>query len=73
MRTLDAVTLILVIIGGINWGLVGIANFNLVDAIFGAGSAPSHIIYAIVGICALYQLVPFARLLGGPHDQRVTT
>jgi hypothetical protein len=53
---LDWIALILIIIGGLNWGLVGIFNFNLVDAIFGIGSIVSMIIYVLVGIAALYTI-----------------
>ena len=49
-------TMILVIIGAINWGLVGIFNFDLVGAIFGNMSALSRIIYSLVGIAAIYLL-----------------
>lgn len=49
-------TLILVIVGAINWGLVGFFNFDLVGAIFGDMSALSRIIYAVVGVSALYLL-----------------
>jgi hypothetical protein len=52
---------VLVIIGGLNWGLVGFFDWNLVDAIFGEGSALSRIIYAIVGLAALYMII--ARLM----------
>jgi uncharacterized membrane protein YuzA (DUF378 family) len=57
LNAADWVALALVIIGGINWGLVGFFNFNLVDSIFGEGSALARIIYALVGLSALY-LVP---------------
>ncbi len=56
MKTLDVIAAILVIIGGLNWGLVGIFDFNLVGAIFGAMSALSRIIYILVGLSALYQI-----------------
>ena len=59
MKTLDIIALILVLIGGINWGLVGALNFNLVDAIFGVGSVVSAIIYIIVGIAAIYGAIVF--------------
>jgi uncharacterized membrane protein YuzA (DUF378 family) len=52
----DLIALILVIIGGLNWGLVGLLDFNLVDAIFGAGSTLSRIVYIIVGLAALYTI-----------------
>ncbi|WP_291581634.1 DUF378 domain-containing protein [Clostridium sp. UBA6640] len=62
MRTLDTIVLILVIIGAVNWGLVGLFRFDLVAALFagsgtfGSISQFSRIIYAIVGICGLYAL-----------------
>lgn len=51
---LDWTALILLIIGGLNWGLVGIFDFNLVSAIFGDMSALSRIIYTLVGLSAIY-------------------
>ncbi|MGA1875048.1 MAG: DUF378 domain-containing protein [bacterium] len=50
----DWLSLILVIIGALNWGLVGFFNFNLVRAIFGAGL--ERVIYAIVGLTGLYSI-----------------
>ncbi|MGF3057463.1 DUF378 domain-containing protein [Microbacterium sp. YY-01] len=44
---------ILVIIGGINWGFVGLFEFNLVDAVFGEGSVGSRVVYVLVGVSAL--------------------
>jgi uncharacterized membrane protein YuzA (DUF378 family) len=64
MRALDIITLVLVIIGGINWGLVGLFNLDLVAAIFGAGSGLSRIVYVVVGLSALYQLIPLMRMMG---------
>lgn len=61
MRVLNIITLLLVIIGGINWGLVGAFQFDLVATIFGAGSTLSRIIYVLVGLSALWQLMPFVR------------
>ena len=53
--TLKKLILILMIIGGINWGLIGFFNYNLVSGIFGAQLAVvSRIIYAVVGLSALY-------------------
>ena len=47
--------LIIMIIGGINWGLIGFFNYNLVDSIFGANlELVSRIIYAIVGLASLW-------------------
>ncbi len=61
MKALTVITLILVIVGGLNWGLVGLFDFNLVAAIFGAGSALSRIVYVLVGLSAVYQIVPLVQ------------
>ncbi|MDP2587621.1 MAG: DUF378 domain-containing protein [bacterium] len=53
MKAFYMILLILVLIGGLNWGLVGFFDYNLVDAIFGAGSMGSRVIYAIVGVSAV--------------------
>lgn len=63
MRALNIVTLLLVIVGGINWLLVGVADFDLVAAIFGTDSTLSNIVYILVGLSALWQIVPFIRAL----------
>lgn len=60
MKALDTITKILVIVGGLNWGLVGAANFDLVAALLGAGSALSKVVYILVGISALIQAVMLA-------------
>ncbi len=54
MKFLDSTALILVIIGGINWGLIGFFQFNLVGSLFGASSMLTRIIYSLVGIASLY-------------------
>ncbi|MDP3966213.1 MAG: DUF378 domain-containing protein [archaeon] len=51
---LDIIALVLVLIGGINWGLVGAFGFNVVEAVFSAGSVASSIVYILVGISAIY-------------------
>lgn len=57
MITLKKLILILLIIGGINWGLIGFFNYNLVSGIFGANLIViSRIIYAVVGLAALYAI-----------------
>jgi hypothetical protein len=56
LSSLDVVAIILVIVGGLNWALVGIFNFDLVAAIFGDMSAVSRIVYILVGISAIYLL-----------------
>lgn len=61
MKTLNLITLILIIVGGLNWGLVGAANFDLVAAIFGEDSGLSRLVYVLVGLSALYQIVPLLK------------
>lgn len=56
MKIIDKIALVLVIIGAIVWGIVGIFNFNVVDAIFGVGSIISRIIYILVGISGLWAI-----------------
>lgn len=58
MKLINILTLILVIVGGLNWGLVGLFSFDLVAAIFGAGSVLSRIVYILVGLSAVWQFVP---------------
>lgn len=62
MHALNWITLLLIIVGGINWGLVGLFNFDLVAALFGGQQATlSKIVYILVGLSALYQIMPLAR------------
>ncbi|MFO7962537.1 MAG: DUF378 domain-containing protein [Desulfobacterales bacterium] len=62
MYALNWITLVLIIVGGINWGLVGLFNFNLVAAIFGEISWFTRLIYILVGISAIYVAVVSPRL-----------
>jgi len=54
LSTVDWIVLILVIIGGLNWGLIGVFDYDLVASIFGDMSALSRIIYDLVGLSAVY-------------------
>lgn len=56
MQILQKVALVFTIIGAINWGLIGIFDFNLVAAIFGDASILSRVIYTIVGITGLINI-----------------
>lgn len=56
MKIIDKIALVLVIIGAINWGLIGIFNFNLVEMIFGNMTIIARIIYALVGISGLWAI-----------------
>ena len=56
MKVIDIITAILVIVGGLNWGLVGVFNFDLVAKLFGDMSWLSRFVYLLVGVSAIYQL-----------------
>jgi uncharacterized membrane protein YuzA (DUF378 family) len=62
LNALDWIALILVIVGGLNWGLVGIFSFNLVDWIFGGVYFIARIIYILVALAAIYMIVIAAAL-----------
>lgn len=61
-KGLDYFILALVIIGAVNWGLVGFFRFNLVTFLFGEMTAISRIVYAVVGIAGLYVISMFGRV-----------
>ena len=56
METLQKSALVITIIGAINWGLIGLFDFNLVEMIFGTGSLLSQIIFILVGITGLINI-----------------
>jgi uncharacterized protein len=59
MKKFDIVTTVLLLVGGLNWGLVAVAQFDLVAAVFGLDfgetNAASRVIYGLVGLSAVYQ------------------
>ena len=63
-NALDWIAQILLIIGGINWGLVGLMNLDLVATLFGQGSMISRIVYILVGLSALWGLALFRHSRG---------
>jgi uncharacterized membrane protein YuzA (DUF378 family) len=71
-KSLNLITLVLVIVGALNWGLVGIFKFDLVAAIvgkdFGEVNALSRIVYILVGVSGLYQVTNLARFAGEDGD-----
>lgn len=62
LNALDLVALVLVVVGGLNWGLVGFFKFDLVAAIFGDMSTLSRIVYGLVGLCAVYVAIVLGKL-----------
>lgn len=55
MKTLDIMAAVLLVVGGLNWGLVGLFGFDLVAALTGAMSPLSRLVYVLVGTAAVYQ------------------
>jgi uncharacterized membrane protein YuzA (DUF378 family) len=72
MKTLNVITLALIIIGGLNWGLVGFFQYDLVADIFNGQNSPgARVIYGLVGLSALWQIMPWLRTLSidEPHAE----
>lgn len=70
MKALDSIALALLIVGGLNWLLVGLFEFDLVATLFGGQtSLLSKIVYIIVGLCALYSLKFFPLLNSNRRDK----
>jgi uncharacterized membrane protein YuzA (DUF378 family) len=55
MKSLDILAAVLLVVGGLNWGLVGILDFDLVATLFGDGAMLARAVYTLVGLSALYQ------------------
>jgi uncharacterized membrane protein YuzA (DUF378 family) len=66
-RALDVISLVLLIVGGLNWGLVGLFGFDLVAFLFGDASMLSRAVYVIVGVAALWGIVTAVRVAKGGH------
>ena len=78
MRKLDLIALALLIVGGLNWGLVALAKFDLVATIFGLDfgetNAASRVVYGLVGLAAIYEigvLIMRGRAIGHTHGSHV--
>ena len=67
MTAISKISLLLLIVGGVNWGLVGLFGFDLVAALFGEMSLLSRVVYTLVGVSALVQLIP---LFAGQDESR---
>ena len=64
MKHINLIAMVLLLIGGLNWGLVGIFNYNLVTAMLGDASMMTKVVYALVGVCALYEGFQFLQKRG---------
>ena len=56
-QNLELIAMVLLVIGGLNWGLYGLFNLDVISAIFGEFSALSRIIYVVIGLSAVYRVV----------------
>ena len=76
MKQLDVLATVLVVVGALNWGLVGLARFDLVAALFGMQfgetSPLTSIVYALVGLAGVYQAVAFKGMPRRWHDSLAT-
>lgn len=63
MKLLKLICLILLVIGGLNWGLVGIANLDVVASLFGEGTVLTKVVYDVVGLAAVLELLSMLGLI----------
>ena len=56
LNSWDYIIMVLLIVGGLNWGLVGFMNYDLISAIFGAGTFVTQAIFALIGVSAVYMI-----------------
>ncbi|MBE5939848.1 MAG: DUF378 domain-containing protein [Lachnospiraceae bacterium] len=68
-KGLDYIILTIAIIGAINWGLVGFFRLDLVSFLFGEMSILSRIVYSVVGLCGLYLITLYGRVLSIGHNE----
>jgi uncharacterized membrane protein YuzA (DUF378 family) len=77
MKALNNIALLLLIVGGLNWGLLGLFQFDLVAALFGGQVGPrsglSNLVYILVGLAALYGIYLFRPLTIGSETHRDVT
>ena len=69
MKAVDVLAAILLIVGGLNWGLFGAFHFDLVAGVFGSFSAISRVVYVLVGLAAVYQAVTFKAMQKRWHGE----
>lgn len=62
MKTVDVIAAILLVVGGLNWGLIGLFDFNIVNLIFGSLPILERIVYVVVGLAAVYQAVQWKEI-----------
>lgn len=62
MNVLDWTAMVITIIGGLNWGLVGLINYDIIETIFGIQTPVTRVIYVVVGLAALYTIYAVAKM-----------
>jgi uncharacterized membrane protein YuzA (DUF378 family) len=67
MSAIDYIAMALLIIGGLNWAMVGLFDIDMVGTLFGMGSPASRLIYVLVGIAALYAIYTAAKMSRHPR------
>lgn len=73
-KIIISASLVILIIGGLNWGLIGLFNINYITALLGEGTFPVRVIYILVGIAAVYSAIqsPFLAYLSRPWGGHTT-
>lgn len=69
MKVLNAIILTLAIIGCLNWGLIGLFNFNLVESLFGSFSWLTTLIYILVGVAGIYSIAFYNKVNEEEHNR----
>ena len=69
MNTVDKVSTALLVVGGLNWGLVGVFKYNLVDELFGVESGVARVVYTVVGLRAVYCLYRMLTMMSKPASK----
>ena len=67
MNALDKAVYLLLVVGGLNWGLVGFFKYNLVDKIFGVESTVGRVVYALVGLAAVYGVYTIVSMMASEN------
>lgn len=67
MNALDWIAMVLLIVGGLNWGLIGMFNYDLVASLFGTQTPVSRIVYVLVGLSALYSIYTSSKMNASGH------
>ena len=62
LNIIDIIAIVLTVIGGLNWGLVGLMNYNIIAVVFGVSTILSTIVYLLVGLAAIYLAVISVKL-----------